>query len=93
MAKRRRDRSRMQKDLRRQKGERVFVFEKDLGRCLGEVNREEWEFAISYCGGDVFAAAKACGLRNVPPGVLALWGRTSEEAVGSYRRWQKKRRK
>lgn len=87
----RQQRSRQQRQLRRRRGERAFLFDPDLTRCLGEVEREEWEFAISICGGDVAAAAAECGLAGVPRGARALWGSSAEEALGIYRRWQKKK--
>jgi hypothetical protein len=93
MGKHRRDRSRRQRELRRRRGERAFLFDKALGRCLGEVGRDEWEFAISITGGDVAAAARACGLADIPGSAKALWGRSAEEALGIYRRWLKRRRK
>ncbi len=52
MTKHRQDRSRKQRDLRQRRGERAFLFEKDLDRCLGSVDRDDWEFAVSMCGGD-----------------------------------------
>ena len=45
------NRSRIQKDLRRRRGERAFLFDKDLSRCLGDVDRDDWEFAIAISGG------------------------------------------
>ena len=56
MAKHKQNRSREQKDLRRRRNERAFLFDKDLTRCLGDVDRDDWEFAISISGGDVAAA-------------------------------------
>lgn len=93
MTKRKRNRSRDQKNLRRRRNERAFLFDKDLSRCLGDINRDEWEFAISISGGDVAAAARECGISNLPRGTKALWGRSAEEALETYRQWQKKRRK
>ncbi|MEE9279897.1 MAG: hypothetical protein V3V67_06955 [Myxococcota bacterium] len=89
MTKYRYDRSREQRDLRRRRGERAFLFDKDLTRCFGDVNRDDWEFAISSCGGDVAAAAQECGIADPPPGAKALWGRSATEAIGTYRQWQK----
>jgi hypothetical protein len=83
-------RSRQQRDLRRRRGERAFLFDKELSRCLGEVAREEWEDAISLCGGDVADAALLCGVPGIPKGARALWGQSAEEALGTYRRWQKR---
>jgi hypothetical protein len=40
-------RSAEQGELRRRRGERAFLFDKDLSRCLAEVDREEWEWALS----------------------------------------------
>ena len=91
MNKRGQDRSRRQRALRRRRGERPFIFDRDVSRCLGEADREEWEIAITECGGDVAAAADWCGLEGVPRNAKALWGRSAEDAVGTYRRWQKQR--
>lgn len=93
MTKGRHDKARQQRRLRRQHGERAFIFDQDVSRCLGEVEREDWEIAISECGGDVAAAADSCGLEGVPRSAKALWGRSAEDAAGTYRRWQKRRRK
>jgi hypothetical protein len=89
----RHDRSLSQRDLRQRRGERAFVFDPDISRCLGEVDRDHWEFAIAMSGGDVASAARECGLTDVPRGSKALWGRSRDEALGIYRRWQKRRRK
>jgi hypothetical protein len=72
-------------------GRTAFLLDKDLSRCLAEVDREEWEWALSSCGGDVADAAHQCGLDDVPPGAKALWGRSAEQARDTYRRWQKRR--
>lgn len=88
-----RSRSREQKDLRRRRGERAFLFDSNVTRCLADVDRDEWEFAISIHGGDVVAAARECGLADLAPGARALWGRSAEEALGTYRRWRKRQRK
>jgi hypothetical protein len=87
-----RNRSREQQALRRRRGERAFLFDGDLTRCLGDVDREDWEFAISIHGGDVVAAARECGLVDLAPGAKALWGRSADDALGTYRRWRKRRR-
>lgn len=84
-------RSRHQKRLRRQRHERAFIFDPHVTRCLGEADREQWEFAISICGGNVAQAAKECGLEGIPNGAKALWGRSAEEALSTYRRWRKSR--
>jgi len=84
-------RSAEQRELRRRRGERAFLFDKDVSCCLAEFEREEWEWALSACGGDVVRAAQECGLDGVPLGAKALWGRSAEEARATYRRWQKQR--
>ncbi|MHB1712453.1 MAG: hypothetical protein ACYCV7_13810 [Acidimicrobiales bacterium] len=86
-----RTRSQEQRQLRKRRGERAFLFDKDLSRCLGEVDREEWELVLSLYGGDVVLAGRDCGVDGVAPGAKALWGRSCEEALGTYRRWQKQR--
>jgi hypothetical protein len=84
-------RSADQRELRQRRDERAFLFDKDLSRCLAEVDRDEWEWALSSCGGDVVRAARECGLDGVSPGAKALWGLSAEEARDTYRRWQKRR--
>jgi hypothetical protein len=84
-------RSAEQRELRERRDERAFLFDKDLSRCLGEVDRAKWEWALSSCGGDVVRAAHQCGLDGVLPGAKALWGRSAEEARDTYRRWQERR--
>jgi len=93
MARSGQDRARRQRELRRRRNERAYIFDGDLSRCLGEVERERWEFAIELSGGEVVAAARRCGLADVPPGAKALWGRSAEAAVGTYRSWLNRRRK
>ena len=68
MTRREHNRSRIQKDLRRRRGERAFLFDKDLSRCLGDVDRDDWEFAIAISGGDVALAAQQCALTGIPGG-------------------------
>ena len=72
--------------------EAAFVFDKDITECLGRVDREDWEFAISATSGNIVQAAKLCGLSDIPKGAKALWGKSAEEARGIYRRWQKKKK-
>src|SRR5688572_26430517 len=80
-----------QRMLRARRDERAFLFDSDLERPVAEIEREEWEPALSCCGGDPIRAALYCGVTNVPPGVKALWGRSAAEAAGTYRQWLKKR--
>jgi hypothetical protein len=80
-----------QRVRRQRRGERAFLFDSSLNRCLAEFEREDWEWALSSCGGDTLRAAQQCGLSDVPPGAKALWGRSAEEARGAYRQWQKRR--
>jgi hypothetical protein len=93
MTKHKQDKSRAQKTLRRCRNECAFLFDKNLTHCLGGIDREDWEFAISDSGGDVMAAGLACGITNIPKGAKALWGRSAEDALGTYRRWQKKKQR
>jgi hypothetical protein len=93
MTKHKQDKSRTQKALRRRRNERAFLFDKNLTHCLGGFDRGGWEFAISDSGGDVVAAGLECGITNIPKGAKALWGRSAEEALGTYRRWQKKKQR
>jgi hypothetical protein len=80
--------SREQRQLRQRRGERAFLFDKDLSSCLGEVEREEWELVQSLHGGDVCKAGLEYGVQCVDPGAKALWGRSAEEALATYRGWQ-----
>jgi hypothetical protein len=50
-------RSAEQRDLRQRRDERAFLFDKDLSRCLGEVDREEW--GIQLVGQLLYVAARA----------------------------------
>jgi len=84
-------RSRQQRDLRERRDEKAFVFDKDVTRCLGEFERDDWELAISARGGDVPGAAAECGAAGIPRGAKALWGRSAQEAAETYRRWQKRK--
>jgi uncharacterized protein with von Willebrand factor type A (vWA) domain len=80
-----------QRARRQRRGERAFLFDSSLNRCLAEFERDDWEWALSACGGDTLRAAQQCGLSDVSPGAKALWGRSAEEARGTYRQWQKRR--
>ena len=86
-------RNRYQKELRERRDEQAFLFDNDVSRCLAEVDRDQWELAIANQGGDLVAAAKECGIVGLPRGAKALWGRSADEARGTYRRWLKKRRR
>jgi len=87
-----RRRSHRQRKLRRRRDERAFLFDPSLSKCFGSVEREDWEDAVRMFGGDITAAAEMCGLTPVPRGTKALWGRSAEEALATYRRWKKKKR-
>jgi hypothetical protein len=80
-----------QKVLRRRRGERAFIFDQDLARCLGDADRDEWDFAITLSAGNVSQAAEQCGIDGVPRGAKACSGRSAEEALATYWRWQQKR--
>jgi len=81
---------REQRVRRRERNERAFVFDSGLN-LVAEFEREEWEWALSSCGGDPVGAARQCGLTDVPVGAKALWGRSAEEARSAYHRWQRRR--
>ena len=83
---RRRDEQRSERERR---DEQAFLFALD-GQCLGKVERDDWDFAISMAGGNVIEAAKQVGL-EVPRGTRALWGRSQEAAIGAYRSWLKRK--
>src|SRR5438477_5961215 len=80
-----------QRMWRARRDERAFLFDSDLERPVAEFEREEWELALSCCGGDPIRAARYCGVTDVPHGVKALWGRSAADASDTYRRWLKKR--
>lgn len=81
-----------QRQDRRRRGERAFLFDERVSVCLADVDLDQWEWAISLHGGDVVMAARACGL-EVPPGTKALSGTSAQEAMDVYRRWQKRRKR
>lgn len=72
------------------RGERAFLFDSEL-RLIAEFEREDWEWALSSVGGDPVRAARQCGLTDVPAGSKALWGRSADEAMNTYCRWQRRR--
>ena len=82
-----------QRQLRQRRGERSFIFTADLSRCLGEVDREEWEDAVAFGGGSVAEGAAECGITGVPRDAKALWGVSPEAAIGAYRAWLKRKTK
>jgi len=81
-----------QRQKRRQKHERAFLFTVE-GHLLGAVERVPWEVALADSGGNVADAALACGLADIPKGTKALWGRSAAEAWATYRRWQTQRQR
>jgi hypothetical protein len=93
MSSHKRNRSAKQRKLRQRRGERAFLFDQEISRCLGDADRDDWEFAIAEHGGNVLAAGEECGIPNLPRSAKALWGRSAEEAANTYRRWLKKRSK
>jgi len=96
MAKRRhhrKDRSEQQRQLRQRRAEHAFIFDKDVNRCLANVDREDWEDAISMAGGNVSDAAADCGVEGIPKSAKVLWGKSADEASSIYRRWQKRRKR
>jgi len=74
---------------RERRDEHAFLFAPDE-RCLGRVERDEWDPAISAAGGNVVEAARQVGI-EVPRGTRALWGRSQEAAIGAYRSWMKRK--
>ena len=81
-----------QKERRTARGEQTFLFDAEVTRCLGEVERARWDRAIAAAGGSVARAAEVCGLPGIPKNAKALHGKSVEEAMGTYRRWKKQRR-
>ncbi|MEW6281584.1 MAG: hypothetical protein AB1758_23440 [Candidatus Eremiobacterota bacterium] len=82
--------SEAQRRLRQRRGERAFLFDPALSRCLGEVERERWEEAMRFCGGNVARAAAECGL-EVPRSARALWGRSAADALDCHRGWLRRK--
>ena len=80
-----------QRQLRRRRGERAFLFDDGLSGVLAEFDREEWEWALSECGGNTAEAARVCGVEDARPGTKALWGRSAADARDRYRQWQARR--
>jgi len=78
-----------QRSYRERCNEHAFLFGPDE-RCLGMVERDEWDLAISMVGGNVVEAARQVGI-EVPRGTRALWGRSQEAALGAYRSWLKRK--
>ncbi len=87
------EKSRRQKKRRKARDEYAFIFTSDLRRCLARVKREDWEEAISFSGGNPAHAAETLGICGIPRNAKALWGKSEEEAKGTYRNWQKKKAK
>jgi DNA-binding NtrC family response regulator len=85
--------SHRQKKLRKARDEHAFIFTSDLSKCLAKVEREDWEYAIASTGGNPADASEMLGIRGVPRNTKVLWGRSEEEAKGTYRNWQKRRAK
>ena len=87
------EKRRRQKKLRRARNEHAFIFTSDLSKCVAKVEREDWEYAIAPTGGNPADAADMLGIHDVPRNAKVLWGRSEEEAKGTYRSWQKRRAK
>ena len=66
--------------------ERVFVFDPQVTRLLGEVASDRWERAIATAGGQVARAAATCGIADMVPGARVLRGRSPEDAMAAYLR-------
>ena len=88
-----RNHSHRQKELREKRDERAFLFDPAMSRCLAEVDRDEWEWAIEMSGGGVAQAAKIARIEGIPNGARALWGKSPELALDSYRHWLRRKAK
>jgi hypothetical protein len=86
----RQERWRRQVILREKRGEKAYLFDKDLVGCIAEIERENWEFAIRANGGDVAHAAEECGIQQVPSSAKVLWGVSAQSALETYKRWQRR---
>jgi len=84
------EKSHRQRKLRKARNERAFIFTSDLSKCLARIEREDWEYAIASTGGNPADAAEMLGIHDVPRNAKVLWGRSEEEAKGTYRSWQKR---
>lgn len=87
------EKSRRQKKMRKTRDEHAFIFTEDLSQCLAKVEREDWEDAISFAGGNPADAAEMLGIEGVPRNAKALWGRSEAEAKAIYVNWQRRRSK
>ena len=87
------EKDRRQKKRRKARDEYAFIFTSDLRECLARVEREDWEDAVSFAGGNPADAADMLGIGGIPRNAKALWGKSEEEAKGTYRSWQKKKAK
>ena len=88
----RQERSRRQVISREKRGEKAYLFDKDLVRCIAEIEREDLEFAIRANGGNVARAAEQCGIQQVPSSAKVLWGVSAQSALETYKRWQKRKK-
>lgn len=86
-----RNKSRDQRGLRERLGEDAYLFGPDE-RCLGKVERDRWEDVVTWVGGSVAEAALECGLQ-VPRSTRVLWGRSAQEALATWRKWQARTKK
>lgn len=76
-----------QKNLRQKNNEHAFLFDSSVTKCLGQVERDEWELAIEMADGNVSEAAKSIGIMDIPRNARALWGKSQNHALESYRQW------
>ena len=84
------NKSRDQKELRERRGEDAYLFGPN-DQCLGKVERDKWEDAVSWVGGSVAEAARECGF-EVPRSTRVLWGHSAQEALATYRKWQARKK-
>ena len=68
---------------RERRDEHAFLFAPDE-RCLGRVERDEWDLAMVAEGGNFVEAARQVGV-EVPRGTRARWGRLQEAAIARCR--------
>jgi hypothetical protein len=69
------------------------LFDESVTEVLASPDSFVWELAIADHGGSVDAAAKECGINDVPNNAKALWGKSADEARSNYRGYRRKRKK
>jgi len=82
-----------QKELRRKGDELAFLFDPTMTKCLAEVKRDDWEWAIAMSGGSVSDTAAMAGINEIPRNTRAIWGKSQAHALDSYHQWIRRKEK